>query len=179
MNGSVKGAVGTVGTAGRHGTARHGTGWPPGQMRADPWSERFVRRHQAKSDRYRCTARAASSPVARVNSGEAGFSAVFASDCTSMKIRLLLDVAGWIGMVSLISAYWLVSTGRLHGTSRIYQTLNVIGAGGLLANTFYYRAYPAAALNLTWLGIGLTTYVRVAVRARRAGRKTRARPGSA
>ena len=71
-----------------------------------------------------------------------------------MEVRLLLDVAGWIGMVSLISAYWLVSTGRLDGTSRIYQTLNVIGAGGLLANTFYYRAYPAAALNLTWLCIG-------------------------
>ena len=58
-------------------------------------------------------------------------------------------------MVSLISAYWLVSTGRLPGTSRVYQTLNVIGAAGLLANTFYYRAYPAAALNLTWLCIGV------------------------
>ena len=82
-------------------------------------------------------------------------------------------------MVSLISAYWLVSTGRLRGTSRIYQTLNVIGSGGLLANTFYYRSYPAAALNLTWLCVGLTAYVRVVVRARRAGREAPARRGSA
>ena len=88
-----------------------------------------------------------------------------------MESRLLLDVAGWIGMVSLISAYWLVSTGRLRGTSRIYQTLNVIGAAGLLANTFYYRAYPAAALNLTWLCIGVTAYVRVVIRARRERRR--------
>ena len=88
-----------------------------------------------------------------------------------MEPRPLLDVAGWIGMVSLISAYWLVSTGRLRGTSRIYQTLNVIGSAGLLANTFYYRAYPAAALNLTWLSIGVIAYVRVVLRARREGRR--------
>lgn len=87
-----------------------------------------------------------------------------------MEPRLLLDVAGWIGMASLVSAYWLVSTGRLRGTSRIYQTLNVIGSVGLLANTLYYRAYPAAALNMTWLCIGAITYVRVVLRARREGR---------
>lgn len=79
-------------------------------------------------------------------------------------------------MAALISAYWLVSTGRLGGTSRLYQTLNVIGAGGLLANTFYYRAFPAAALNLTWLGIGLTACVRLALRNRRARRKAQPRP---
>ena len=80
-------------------------------------------------------------------------------------------------MAALISAYWLVSSGRLGGTSRLYQTLNVIGAGGLLANTFYYRAFPAAALNLTWLGIGLTACVRAALRNRRAKRKAQPRPG--
>ena len=99
-----------------------------------------------------------------------GFSAPFTADCDAMEPRLLLDAAGWIGMASLISAYWLVSTGRLRGTSRIYQTLNVIGSAGLLANTFYYRAYPAAALNLTWLCIGVTIYVRVVIRARRQRR---------
>lgn len=80
-------------------------------------------------------------------------------------------------MAALLSAYWLVSTGRLGGTSRIYQTLNVIGAGGLLANTFYYRALPAAALNLTWLGIGLTACVRMMIKNRRARRKAHSRPG--
>ena len=80
-------------------------------------------------------------------------------------------------MAALISAYWLVSTGKLGGTSRIYQTLNVIGAGGLLANTFYYRAFPAAALNLTWLGIGLTACVRAMIRTRRVRRTAQPRPG--
>ena len=108
--------------------------------------------------------------MSRYRTPGSGFSAAFGADCNAMEPRLLLDVAGWIGMVSLISAYWLVSTGRLPGTSRVYQTLNVIGAAGLLANTFYYRAYPAAALNLTWLCIGVIAYVRVVLRARRAGR---------
>lgn len=106
-----------------------------------------------------------------------GFCAAFASYCSRMEPRLLLDAAGWIGMAALISAYWLVSTGKLGGTSRIYQTLNVIGAGGLLANTFYYRAFPAAALNLTWLGIGLTACVRAMIRTRRVRRTAQPRPG--
>ena len=83
-----------------------------------------------------------------------------------MEARLLLDVAGWIGMAGLLSAYWLVSTNRVRGTSRLYQTLNVIGAGGLLANTFYYRAYPAAALNSVWLAIAVIAYLRAVVRRR-------------
>ena len=86
-----------------------------------------------------------------------------------MEERLLLDVAGWIGMAGLLSAYWLVSTNRVRGTSRLYQTLNMIGAGGLLANTFYYRAYPAAALNSVWLAIAVVAGVRAMVR-RRGGR---------
>ena len=61
----------------------------------------------------------------------------------------------------------------MRGTSRLYQTLNVIGAGGLLANTFYYRAYPAAALNLVWLCIALATYLRVLLQLR-----FRRRPGA-
>ncbi len=83
-----------------------------------------------------------------------------------MEARLLLDVAGWVGMAGLLSAYWLVSTNRVRGTSRLYQTLNVIGAGGLLANTFHYRAYPAAALNSVWLAIAIIAYVRAVVRRR-------------
>ena len=80
-----------------------------------------------------------------------------------MEARLLFDVAGWIGMAGLISAYWLVSTNRVRGTSRLYQTLNVIGAGGLLVNTFYYRAYPAAALNTVWLCIAVVAHIRAAL----------------
>ena len=80
-----------------------------------------------------------------------------------MEARLLFDVAGWIGMAGLISAYWLVSTNRVRGTSRLYQTLNVIGAGGLLLNTFYNRAYPAAALNTVWLGIAVVAHIRAAL----------------
>jgi hypothetical protein len=81
-----------------------------------------------------------------------------------MEARLLLDVAGWIGMAGLLSAYGLVSTNRVRGTSRLYQTLNIIGAAGLLANTFYNRAYPAAALNSVWLVIGIAAFVRAVIR---------------
>ena len=57
----------------------------------------------------------------------------------------------------------------MRGTSLIYQSLNIVGAGGLLANTFFYRAYPAAALNLVWLCIALITYLRVVFRLRFRG----------
>jgi hypothetical protein len=68
-------------------------------------------------------------------------------------IALLADVAGWIGAGCLLVAYALVSAGRLPvGLS--YHLLNLAGAVGLAVNGAVHRAWPSAALNLVWLGIG-------------------------
>ena len=74
---------------------------------------------------------------------------------------LLLEAAGWAGAGALLLAYGLVSAGRLDGRSLRFQLLNLVGAGGLLANGIWHGAWPSAALNAVWLVIGVTVLRRL------------------
>ena len=72
-----------------------------------------------------------------------------------MYLQIAIDIVGWLGAGGVLAAYALVSTGRIAAASFSYQWLNLVGAAGLAINTFYYMAYPSAALNLVWGGIAL------------------------
>jgi hypothetical protein len=65
-------------------------------------------------------------------------------------VKLLIDVIGWAGAGAVLAAYGLVSSRRMDPVSSGYQGLNVVGAAGLMINTFYYAAYPSTALNAIW-----------------------------
>jgi hypothetical protein len=75
--------------------------------------------------------------------------------------KLLIDVAGWTGVVALLVAYGLVSTKRMDGESFAYQALNIAGAGLLIVNSLYYGAYPSVVINVIWIGIGFFALFRV------------------
>ena len=70
-------------------------------------------------------------------------------------MSILIELAGWIGFVLVLGAYGLLSAGRLDAKSRIYQWMNVIGAGGFVVNTIANHAIPSATLNVIWMGIGV------------------------
>ncbi|HDQ73129.1 MAG TPA: hypothetical protein ENN19_13715 [Chloroflexi bacterium] len=72
----------------------------------------------------------------------------------------LIDVAGWAGVVSLLAAYVLVSTKRIEGDSVLYQALNLVGAGLLIVNSFFYGAFPSVGINVVWIGIAVYALVR-------------------
>ena len=72
----------------------------------------------------------------------------------------LIDITGWLGAIVLLSAYQLVSAGRLDGDGAAFQLLNLAGATALLANSGYHRAWPSAGLNAVWLVIGLIALAR-------------------
>ena len=74
--------------------------------------------------------------------------------------NVLVDVAGWVGVVALLLAYVLVSTKRIEGNSVAYQVLNLAGAALLIANSFYYGAYPSVGVNIVWIGIAIYILVR-------------------
>jgi len=65
-----------------------------------------------------------------------------------------VNVLGWVGVVALLSAYWLVSTQRARGDSTTYQGLNLLGAILVLVNSSYYGAYPSVGVNAAWIAIG-------------------------
>lgn len=83
--------------------------------------------------------------------------------------RMLAAVLGWVGTIGTIGAFALHSTGRMSSLSVRYALLNVVG--GLLASAGagLYGAWPNAASNLIWAGLGLRALV-VALRERRGAR---------
>lgn len=69
--------------------------------------------------------------------------------------KLIIDLIGWVGAGCLLSAYLLVSNGKLDAKSYAYQNLNLIGSFCLIANTYFYGTYALVFLNSIWALIGL------------------------
>jgi hypothetical protein len=67
---------------------------------------------------------------------------------------ILIEVAGWVGAALILTAYLMVSMGRLSGQSALYQAMNVAGAAGFVVNGWWHGAVPSASLNVVWLIIG-------------------------
>ena len=69
----------------------------------------------------------------------------------------LVEAAGWLGAALILGSYILVSRGKLEGRSRMFQSMNVAGAAGLVVNSAWHGAVPSTVLNVIWLGVGLAT----------------------
>ena len=78
-----------------------------------------------------------------------------------MMLDIFMEVVGWIGALLILAAYALLSAGRLDARSPAYQWLNVFGAIGFILNSGWNGAWPSAALNVIWVGIGVVTLVRI------------------
>jgi hypothetical protein len=77
-----------------------------------------------------------------------------------MGSNFLIDSIGWIGAISLLAAYALVSMRKLEGDSLVYQLLNMMGGAFLIVNSFHYKAFPSVAVNVVWIGIAIYTMTR-------------------
>ncbi|MFJ1709848.1 hypothetical protein [Kitasatospora sp. NPDC088346] len=88
-------------------------------------------------------------------------------------MSLAVAVIGWAAAGALLAAYALVSAGRLSGSGRAFQLLNLAGAAGLTFNSAAHRAWPSVALNAVWILIGLAALAGLtAGRAERATHRT-------
>jgi hypothetical protein len=84
-------------------------------------------------------------------------------------LKILIEIIGWLAAAMMLSAYVLLTTGRLTPTSPLYQWLNVLSGAGFIVNSGWNEAYPSAFINVMWMAIGLYGVFR----------GTRARPGPA
>ncbi|TLZ07620.1 MAG: hypothetical protein E6K31_15000 [Gammaproteobacteria bacterium] len=75
-------------------------------------------------------------------------------------MKILIEIIGWTAAAMMLSAYVLLTTGRLSSSSAYYQWLNVLSGAGFIINSGWNGAYPSAFLNLIWMGIGLYGVVR-------------------
>ena len=76
-------------------------------------------------------------------------------------MKLAIEIAGWIAAVLILTAYGLLSAGKLTGKSAAYQVMNIVGAIGFVINTGYNGAYPSAVLNVIWVGIGAWALMKI------------------
>ena len=70
-----------------------------------------------------------------------------------------MDIIGWIGAALLLIPYFLLSTGKIKGQSKLYQGLNIGGSGALIGNSAFYGAWPSAFVNVVWIVIGVVTII--------------------
>lgn len=82
-------------------------------------------------------------------------------------IEFIVNIIGWIGAVSLLASYFLISNGKVHGKSYLYQFLNFIGSIGFIVNSYYFGAMPSVALNVIWLFIAIFTVGHLILKARK------------
>ena len=74
---------------------------------------------------------------------------------------ILIEVAGWAGAALILSAYLLISMGKVTAQSTLYQGMNVVGAAGFIVNGWWHGAIPSASLNVVWLMIGAAALWRI------------------
>jgi hypothetical protein len=75
--------------------------------------------------------------------------------------ELLVEIAGWVGALLILSGYALLTAGKVDGRSPIYQGMNVVGAAGFIVNGWYHGAIPSAVLNIIWMMIGAVALWRI------------------
>ncbi len=61
-----------------------------------------------------------------------------------------IDLAGWLGAVLILLAYFLNVKGVVVATSALFLWLNLLGAVLIALNTYSLHAYAATALNVVW-----------------------------
>ena len=67
----------------------------------------------------------------------------------------VVDIAGWAGAALLLSAYILLTLGRLSASSAVYHWMNLLAGAGIVANSGWNGAWPSVVINVVWMAIGL------------------------
>ena len=55
----------------------------------------------------------------------------------------------------MLSAYLLLTMGKLSARAKLYQWFNVLSGAGFMINSGWNGAYPSAFINVVWMCIGL------------------------
>ncbi len=73
------------------------------------------------------------------------------------------QIIGWIGMILILAAYFLVSFDMVTVHNIWFQLLNIIGSFGLALVAFGRRDWQPMVLNIIWILIAIIAMVRIAL----------------
>lgn len=77
------------------------------------------------------------------------------------KVMNAYELCGWIGAILVLIAYYMVTTGKAHATSKPFQTMNIAGAVLLVLYTYNCQAYASMIVNVIWVAIGFSSFVKI------------------
>ena len=73
--------------------------------------------------------------------------------------KKLIELFGWYGTCAIVLAYVLVSFSVIPAESLQYQLLNLTGALGIAAVSFYKKTYQPGVLNIIWFVVALIAII--------------------
>lgn len=76
-------------------------------------------------------------------------------------MKTFIEIFGWFGTLLVLIAYGLSSFAILDHESIIFQSMNLVGALGIGAISFYKKAYQPAWLNVAWGLIAIMALIRI------------------
>ncbi|MCY1721431.1 hypothetical protein OU798_13830 [Prolixibacteraceae bacterium Z1-6] len=70
-------------------------------------------------------------------------------------------IIGWIGAITFVVAYFMLSFQMLSADKILYHALNAIGGLCLVINSIYLEDTPNFFVNFIWMGIALYSIYRI------------------
>lgn len=58
-------------------------------------------------------------------------------------LRYTIEIVGWVAAALMLSAYLLLTMGKISARSSAYQWLNVLAGAGFIVNSGWNGAYPS------------------------------------
>ena len=74
--------------------------------------------------------------------------------------KIAVDL-GWVGTFLILLAYGLLSFSILKSDSILYQLMNLLGALGIVVDTYYKKDRPPEVLNIIWAVIALIAILKI------------------
>lgn len=71
------------------------------------------------------------------------------------------QIIGWIGMILILAAYFLVSFDMMTVHNIWFQLMNIIGSFGLVLVAFGRRDWQPMVLNIIWILIAIIATIRI------------------
>jgi hypothetical protein len=71
------------------------------------------------------------------------------------------QIIGWIGMILILVAYFLISFDIVTVHNIWFQLLNIVGSFGLVLVAFGRRDWQPMVLNIVWILIGIVAILKL------------------
>jgi hypothetical protein len=75
--------------------------------------------------------------------------------------NIMAEIAGWYGMIAIVSAYALVSFNILTANSIVFQLLNLTGSLGIIWISIVKGVNQSIVLNAFWALIAIVALVNI------------------